>query len=120
MQRRLTVFAISAVILAATGGAPIRAPSVTAVAVVQQLYRDYAWELLFFPPPRQWNVLTNEPPAVLKKYFDDELTSLIARDQACVAREKGECNIDGSPSWASNDPEASELQVVATRDSTLV
>jgi hypothetical protein len=93
---------------------------VSAAAVVQQLYRDYSWELVFFPPPRNWNVLTNEPRAVLAKYFDDDLTSLIVADQECVAREKGECNIDGSPIWGSNDPDASDLVVATTKDSTTI
>jgi hypothetical protein len=93
---------------------------VSAVAVVQQLYRDYSWELIFFSPPRGWEVLTNEPRDVLAKYFDDNLTSLIVADQQCVVREQGECNIDGSPIWASNDPHAFDLVVAATKDPTTV
>lgn len=89
------------------------------VAVVEQLYRDYSWELVFFPPPDDWNVITNEPRQVLAKYFDDSLTSLIVADEACAARE-GKCNIDGSPIWDSNDPEASELVVAATNDPATV
>lgn len=90
------------------------------VATVQRLYRDYAWELLFQSPPRRWRALIDEPREVLRNYFDDRLTNLIVRDRACVLRTGGECNIDGSPIWVSNDPEASELEIVATKDATLV
>ena len=58
--------------------------------------------------------------AVLAKYFDADLTSLIIADHECVVREKGECNIDGSPIWASNDPDASDLVVATTKDSTTI
>ena len=72
----------------------------TPVALVQQLYHDYAWEVAFSLPPRQWRGLTSEPRDILSKYFDDSLTTLILNDRACVLHVKGECNIDGSPIWA--------------------
>ncbi len=102
-----------------TGGVQASSGPGSPVAVVQQLYRDYSWELIFFPPPRDWNVVTQEPRDVLTKYFDDSLTALIVADHVCATRE-GECNIDGSPIWASNDPDASDLVVAATKDPATV
>ena len=111
---------VAALAWAVVNPAEAQAPADDAVTTVQRLYRDYAWELLFRSPPRHWRALIDEPPEVLGKYFDDRLTNLIVRDRNCVARTGGECNIDGSPIWVSNDPEAAELEIEATKDSTLV
>lgn len=124
MTRAKSLSLLAIVVVAMAGSETSRAQAQSTadspVATVQRLYRDYAWELLFWPLPRKWPGLTEEPRAVLNKYFDDRLASLMVRDRECVALSRGECNIDGSPIWASNDPAAHDLEVVATKDPTVV
>lgn len=54
-----------------------------------------------------------QPPKILKQYFDENLTALILRDRKCS--EKGEiCRLDFVPMWASQDPAAVDLTVEKT------
>jgi hypothetical protein len=61
-----------------------------------------------------------QPRAVLGQYFDDSLTALILRDRACTRRTHEICRLDFDPIWASQDPGAAELKVLATGDSSVV
>jgi hypothetical protein len=83
-------------------------------AVVVKLYKDFAWEALgssgaTFGPP-----LAEQPRAVLDKYFDGTLTSLLIDDAACETRSQGEeCNLDFNLMFASQDPSVSDLEIKA-------
>ncbi len=51
----------------------------------------------------------------LSKYFDKELTALFIKDDECVKREKGVCNLDFDPIYDAQDFEkkTSNLQIAA-------
>ncbi len=90
------------------------------VAVVAQLYRDFAWEAIVHEPEWRDHALLEESREVLARYFDDSLTALIVNDRSCVARTHEICRLDFSPIWDSQDPGASEMKIAATRDSSVV
>ena len=78
--------------------------------IVFKLYRDYAWEAVI---AAGYDGLMQQPPQILKQYFDDNLTALILRDRKCS--EKGEiCRLGFVPMWDSQDPGASDLTVEKT------
>jgi hypothetical protein len=83
------------------------------VQVVAQLYRDFAWEAVVHSPDWDGRALLDQPRAVLERYFDSNLATLILRDRECVAQTGEICQLDFSPIWASQDPGASELNVAA-------
>jgi hypothetical protein len=85
---------------------------------VAQLYKDFAWEAAAGHTEKPG--LIEQPRAVLSRYFDDGLTSLILADRACVERTKEVCRLDFSPIWDSQDPAASGLKVSATKDPSIV
>lgn len=86
---------------------------VKAIQVVAQLYRDFAWEAVIDSPRWHGHDLLNQPRRVLERYFDPNLAALIRRDRQCVAKTHEVCNLNFSPIWASQDPGATELKVVA-------
>lgn len=119
MQTWLMTMVMSmAVLRAAPMPQALHAPD-TPVAVVAQMYQDYAWEVVMHNPASRRGLM-DEPRDVLVKYFDEQLTQLIVSDQECKARSREVCKLSGSPIWDSNDPEAFDLAVVATRDPALV
>lgn len=84
--------------------------------VVFKLYQDYAWEAVM---AAGYDGLMQQPPQILKRYFDDNLTALILRDRKCS--EKGEiCRLDFVPIWASQDPAAVDLTVEKTKKKDIV
>jgi hypothetical protein len=81
-------------------------------AVVAKLYKDFAWEALGAPDATFGAPLSEQPIAVLNKYFDGTLASLLADDAACVQRSQGdECNLGFNLMFASQDPSASDLEI---------
>ena len=63
--------------------------------------------------------LMQQPPQILKQYFDDNLTALILRDRKCS--EKGEiCRLDFVPIWAAQDPAAVDLSVEKTKKKDII
>jgi len=119
MQTWLVMMGISVGVLQPSLPTQARKAPGTPVAVVVQLYQDYAWEVVVHNPNSRTGLM-DEPLDVLARYFDDRLTQLIVRDRECRVRTREVCNISGLPIWDSNDPEAFDLAVVATKDSTLV
>jgi hypothetical protein len=92
--------------LSAAGGAP-------AVELVQDLYRDSAWEAVMAGPEFRQPGLLDQPESVLKQFFTPGITALLLKDRA-EAAEAGEVGrIDFLPLWASQDPSASDLRVGA-------
>lgn len=112
MRAKFIPLAIAAASLACAPEAqPVRAPD-TPAAVISQLYRDYAWEVVL-QPVRSSRTLFDEPREVLVKYFDDSLTVVIERDRACMERTNEVCSVSGVPIWDSSDPQAHDLLVAA-------
>ncbi len=106
---------ISCVIMAA----PLQAQE-GGVAVVAQLYRDFAWEVVVAEPMWHGHYLLEQPRAVLERYLDSSLTTLLLADRRCVSEGEGICNLDFDPIWNSQDPGATDLAVTATSDPTRV
>ena len=80
--------------------------------IVAKLYKDFAWEALAAPDATFGAPLSEQPIAVLNKYFDGTLASLLADDAACVQRSQGdECNLGFNLMFASQDPSASDLEI---------
>lgn len=75
--------------------------------IVSKVYKDYAWEAVMADGG---DGLMQQPPQILKQYFDEKLTSLILRDRAC-SEKGGVCRLDFAPIWASQDPAALDLKV---------
>lgn len=85
----------------------------TAIQVVAQLYRDFAWEAVIDEPGSDSYTLLSQPRAVLERHFDAKLASLILEDRQCAIQTREICKLDFSPIWASQDPGATELRIVA-------
>jgi len=84
--------------------------------IVFKVYRDFAWEAVMAGGGYG---LMQQPPEVLKQYFDNKLTSLILRDRKCS--EKGEvCRLDFVPIWDSQDPAAVDLTVEKTKKNNII
>lgn len=78
--------------------------------VVEQLYRDYAWVILFDSPDMV--KLADQPQQELSKYFTPPLADLINKDHECARKTKDICNIDFDPIYDSQDPDgAHQLRI---------
>ncbi len=115
---RMGLLALAA--LAVCGGCETARREAGATAVVQRLYRDYAWEAQENRPSPGRHPLVEEPAAVLGRYFDAELVGLLLKDRACVEQTKEVCNLDFVPMWASQDPGAEDLRISPTGDPAVV
>jgi hypothetical protein len=94
--------------LSAHGAVHATGPS----AVVAKLYKNFAWEALGSTDATFGAPLSEQPLAVLDKYFDSTLSSLLINDAACVQRTHGdECNLDFNLMFASQDPSVSDLEI---------
>lgn len=116
MKTRILTATFLAVISSALGASS--GPS--AVDVVTQLYRQFAWEAMIEAPQAPDHDLLEQPRAVLSQYFDDQLTGLILRDRQCAATSHEVCRLDFSPIWASQDPAATGLSIVGGADPEVV
>ena len=88
------------------------AGSATPTTVVARLYKDFAWEALGPTDEAFGKPLVEQPRNVLERYFDGTLASLLVNDDACIRRNRGaDCNLGFTPIFASNDPEASDLDI---------
>jgi hypothetical protein len=85
----------------------------TAKALVAQLYKAYAWEEDASSNSNR-RTLVQEPREVLTQYFDNKLTGLILKEQACVKKTKEICGLDFPPIWASQDPSVSKKLNIST------
>jgi hypothetical protein len=78
--------------------------------IVLAIYHDYAWQAVM-PMYLQDQSLARQSEKVLSKYFVPSLVALIRKDAECVDRTQDECNLGFDPIFASQDPEAVDLQV---------
>lgn len=115
--RVLCFIALSTVLLITSTEAALRPPKANSPdGIVFKLYRDYAWEAVM---AQGWDGLLEQPRKVLEQYFDEKLSSLILRDQACAEKE-GMCRLDFDPIWASQDPSAGDLTVEKTKKADII
>lgn len=57
---------------------------------------------------------------VMGRYLDAELVKAVLADRACAVRAGGECNLSFDPMWDSQDPGGVTVQVVATKDPSVI
>jgi hypothetical protein len=84
-----------------------------AARLVENLYRQFAWEAVIAMPDPSQPGLIDQPKAVLEQFFTPELTGLILQDREEVARSGEVARLDFLPLWNSQDPSASDLRVSA-------
>ncbi len=80
------------------------------LAVVERLYRDYAWET--GPSISKRTPFLNEKSIVLTKYLTQSLSRLFLEDRKCSERTREICRLDFSPIWNSQDPEGANFRVL--------
>lgn len=82
-------------------------------SVVENLYRDYAWEAA--PGNSRRTVFINETQRNLEKYLTKTLASQVHKDSVCTEKTKEICKLDFSPLWASQDPEGALVLSITSR-----
>lgn len=107
---KLAITLIALVLVSAPLAAAERS---AAVQVVEQLYRQFAWEAVISMPDPGQPGLIDQPESVLGQFFVPELAGLILNDREEVAQSGEVGRIDFLPLWASQDPSASDLRVGA-------
>jgi hypothetical protein len=117
---KVTLFAALLLSTAAVAAPAQRRPISGPVAIVAQLYRDFAWEVVVEEPSFGDHGLLDQPRSVLQRYFDDRLTDLWLADRACAVKSRGICRVDFLPIWNSQDPMASDLRIAQSSDSNVV
>ena len=88
------------------------------IAIVLQLYRDFAWEAVISQPEDKGFI--DQPRATLERYFDSRLADLILKDRECAARTKEICKLDFLPLWDSQDPGASDMKITSSKGNTVI
>jgi|MudIll2142460700_1097286.scaffolds.fasta_scaffold139748_2 hypothetical protein len=118
MVSRSILFSFFAITFAINSveAAPFQPNDKSPDGIVLRVYKDFAWEAVM---ARSFDGLMQQPKGVLKQYFDEKLTSLILKDQAC-AEKKGMCNLSFVPIWGSQDPSAGDLTVEKTDDPNII
>ena len=87
------------------------------IAIVGSLYKAFAWQVLSNSNNIFGKPLTQQEGTILRRYFDQELASLLLKDREC-AKASGEiCNLDFDPIFASQDPAAVDLSIRAASNS---
>jgi hypothetical protein len=113
-MRYLAVFGGASLILGAPG-AGAKQPVGEARAVVARLYRDFRADA-----DNPAVSFVDQPQSVLARYLEPSLAHLLRAERACVARTQAVCRLDFAPLWASQDPDARDVQVRGTRDPAVV
>jgi len=81
---------------------PVDSQEATPELAVRQLYRDYAWEVLFDMTEAHWETLglVYQPRMTLVQYFSLPLAQLLARERSCrLSSHRPSCNLDFDPIW---------------------
>ena len=73
-----------------------------ASSVVRQLYKTYAWQVLFATP--EFKPLIDQPDEELAKYFSPAMVRLLHDDRECRERTHEVCGLDFDPLFDSQDP----------------
>lgn len=109
LNRVLGAISLAFLLVAQTSAAP-RIPD-EKVAIVGSLYKAFAWQVLSSSNEVFGKPLTQQEDPVLRRYFDQELTSLLIKDRHCAAKAGEICNLDFDPIFASQDPAAVDLSI---------
>ncbi len=110
---RIAIGALLFLLIATSGKAATS--TLTPVDVVTRLYRDFAWEAVLSSANDEVG-LGDQSEAVLLRYFNPKLASLLVEDARCRARRRQICTLDFAPLWASQDPVATDLSVSQAHD----
>lgn len=90
------------------------------LALVTDLYRQFAWEAVLAPANDHELSFVEQPRNALQRYLSPVLARRLDADRACM-RATGEiCQINFAPLWYSQDPVAYDLRVQATDDPDLI
>ena len=108
-NRVLGAISLAFVLVTQTGAAP-HVPD-EKIAIVGSLYKTFAWQILSSSDDVFGKPLVQQEDPVLRRYFDQELTSLLIKDRHCAAKAGGICNLDFDPIFASQDPAAVDLSI---------
>ena len=117
-MRKLIFAAVMSFWMVASASASPSQPR--AAETIVSLYKAYAWEAVIEQPDESSAGLFQQPRSTLEKYFSTHLAALILRDRQCQVRTGEVCRLDFSPIWASQDPQATELEVIPTRNPSVV
>lgn len=109
LKRVLGAISLALVVIGPSTAAP-SAPE-EQVAIVGSLYKTFAWQVLSNSNRIFGKPLAQQERSVLRRYFDQELTSLLVEDRHCAAISGGICNLDFDPIFASQDPAATDLSI---------
>ncbi len=100
-------------LLLASAGTATAAGAHKGASVVAQLYKDFAWMAITGQPDLFGADLAHQHRAILQRYFDPVLASLLVQDATCQVKFQGICNLDFEPLFASQDPSVIDLEVHA-------
>lgn len=81
------------------------------IAIVGSLYKAFAWQVLSNSNNIFGKPLTQQEGAILRRYFNQELASLLLKDRQCTTASGEICNLDFDPIFASQDPAATDLSI---------
>jgi hypothetical protein len=86
IKRLISLILLATALFAVTAEAELRPPRVNSPeGIVFKIYKDYAWEAVM---AAGYDGLMQQPPQILKQYFDDKLAALILRDRKCSEKGK--------------------------------
>lgn len=101
------------------GGAFATSPIPGATDAVKKLYRDYSSEATMIDWPGHG--IADEPAAVLKQYFDNDIVSIWVKSRACTGADCAADWIGYDPLWDSMDPSGFyNVTIEATNDPHVV
>lgn len=88
-------------------------------ATVAQLYKDFAWEVVF-DDQADLVTLIDQPRPILEKYLTPQLATLWLADRSCVETSGEMCRMSFDPLWNSQDPVATRLKITSGSKPNLV
>ncbi len=117
MTRLLLTTALTALLAwSATAAAAQPASTANAVAAVAKVYQDFAAEAVIDSPELSTADLFSRSKAVMARYLDDGLITLVLADRACSARTGDVCRLDFAPIWDAQDMVGAIVKISETRD----
>ncbi|MGF6181598.1 hypothetical protein ABIB42_002620 [Massilia sp. UYP32] len=109
LSRALCAISFALISLAPSTAAPRESDE--QVAIVGSLYKTFAWQVLSSSINAFGKPLAQQESSVLRRYFAQELASLLVKDGHCAAKTGEICNLDFDPIFASQDPAAVDLTI---------
>lgn len=90
------------------------------IAIIGSLYKAFAWQALSNSNDIFGAPVAQQEGAVLRRYFDQELASLLVKDHQCATASGALCNLDFDPIFASQDPAAADLSIRSAQNNSVV